>query len=255
MLIMTSLPTDSPFCFSDGSCLGIPGPCGTGGLVFMPEHRHLLESLKLGTTGSGTPEDDDKNQRPSNAHGGERRPARGFDDEPTPRAQSGKLADGPLAVYTGLLTEGEGSNNIAELWGPAMLLQLLEWHEKTTGEAHGGPIAIFTDSQLTIDIIRYRARPKANAELAHAVRRLIRVRGHRNSIAIYWVPGHADVAENEMVDELANWGAEQSQNGVGINVAQAIANNRYLPDGQSPYHYHKLNPMTQCVNVTGSRGP
>ena len=60
---------------------------------------------------------------------------------------------------------------------------------------------------------------------------------------------------NEMVDELANWGAEQSQNGVGINVAQAIANNRYLPDGQRPYHYHKLKPVTQCVNGTASRGP
>ena len=177
----------------------------------MPEHRHLLESLKLGTTGSGTPEDDDKNQRPSNAHGGVRRPARGLGDKPTAWAQNGKLAEGPLAVYTGLLTEGEGSYNIAELGPPGLLCFCSSWNgtRKQPAKPTEGPLlAIFTDSQLTIDIIRYKARPKANADLArdHAVRRLIRVRGYRNSIAIYWVPGHADVAENEVVDELANGG-------------------------------------------------
>ena len=94
------------------------------------------------------------NRQLPNAHGA-RRPAHGLGDGSTARSRDGTLAEGPLAVFTWLLTEGEGSNNIAELWGPAMLLQLLERHEETTGKAHGGPIAIFTVSQLTIDILRY----------------------------------------------------------------------------------------------------
>ena len=34
--IMASLPPNTAICFLDGSCPGNPGPCGTGGLVFMP---------------------------------------------------------------------------------------------------------------------------------------------------------------------------------------------------------------------------
>ena len=184
----------------------------------MPEHRHLLPSRADDQDGlAGLPPD-------------------------TSEASPAGGAQGPLAAFTGLLADGEGSNNIAELWGPAMLIQLLEWHEAKTGTCHTGPIAIFIDSQLTIDICMHIARPKANRELARAVRRVVRTRNRKNTVFLYWIAGHADIPENDMVDKCAKKGARQAAAGVGMEVSLGPSHGAYLPLGQAPFQYHRLQP-------------
>ena len=219
--LISSMSADTAIGFTDGSAIPNPGPCGTGVVLYMPEHHHLITSTNLSSdaTGDGIP-----SLRAS-------LPVLG-------NAESG----GPLAAYTGLLVEGKGSNNIAELWGPAMLIQLLEWYELSTGKNHTGPIAIFIDSQLTINICMYKARPKSNTKLAHTVRRIVDRRGRSNVIYMFWIAGHVDLEENELVDGCAKLGAKQAQQELGMNVELAIAGEQFLPPGQAPYSYHSLPP-------------
>jgi ribonuclease HI len=230
--LVKAMAPEAAIGFTDGSAIPNPGPCGTGVVLYMPEHRHWLASAH----DPALPNTTDTNQNAA--------PAK------SPSEDEG-LATGPLAAFTGLVNEGEaseGSNNIAEMWGPAMLIQLLEWHERKTGKRHSGPIAIFIDSQLalTIDIIRYKARPKLNSRLAHAVRRLVTRRNQTNSvyIALYWLAGHADIVENDMVDGCAKRGARMARDRPGdcMDIEHSITSECFLPPGQAPFNYHTLPP-------------
>jgi ribonuclease HI len=220
--LIRSLPPSTAICFTDGSAIPNPGPCGTGVLVYLPEHRYLLNfpnppSLALSQVGP---------------------PLNRQDHPPDTR----RKAAGPLAAYAGLIVEGEGSNNIAELWGPPMAIQLLEWHERQTGKQHMGPIAIFIDSQLTIDICRYKSRPKSNILLCHASRRVVGERKLRNALYMYWLAGHADIEPNDKVDVIAKRGAVQAANGVGLKVDVCRATSNFLPPDQPPYLFDGLPP-------------
>jgi exonuclease III/ribonuclease HI len=229
--LINMMSPDSAIGFTDGSAIPNPGPCGTGVVLYMPTHRHLLPSIYTDHTEAsltstvGT--EDGQAARPDSA---------------TVAPADAEETDGPLSAFTGLIGEGAGTNNLAELWGPAMLIQLLEWKENQTGCTHTGPIAIFIDSQLTIDICLYKARPAANKRLAHAVRRVVRTRGRKNPLFIYWLAGHADIKENELVDGKAKMGSKQAADGGGMVVAASIAANNYLPPQQAPYRYHALPP-------------
>ena len=223
--LVQSMVPEAAIGFTDGSAIPNPGPCGTGAVLYMPEHRHLLASAHTTVLTSATA------PHPATA--------------PVCRVEGPVM--GPLASFTGLANAGdasEGSNNIGELWGPAMLIQLLEWHEAKTGTRHTGPIAIFIDSQLTIDVLRYKARPKANTGLVHAVRQIIRRRNQFSPVFLYWIAGHADVVENDMVDGCAKRGARMAKHRPGdcMDIKRSQTSLRFLPPSQAPYLYHALPP-------------
>ena len=88
----------------------------------------------------------------------------------------------------------------------------------------------------------YKARPKSNTKLAHTVRRIVDRRGRSNVIYMFWIAGHVDLEENELVDGCAKLGAKQAQQELGMNVELAIAGEQFLPPGQAPYSYHSLPP-------------
>ena len=70
----------------------------------------------------------------------------------------------------------------------------------------------------------------------------MRTRGRKNPLFIYWLAGHADIKENELVDGKAKMGSKQAADGGGMVVAVSIAANNYLPPQQAPYRYHALPP-------------
>ena len=90
-----------------------------------------------------------------------------------------EVTDGPLSAYPRLIGEREGSNNLAELWGPAILIQLL------TGMRPRRAVPVFIDSQLTIDICLHKSRPTAN-KLAACTRsqKVVRTRRGKNAVFI-----------------------------------------------------------------------
>ena len=212
--LFRQVPDDAAVAITDGSSIPNPGPCGTGVILFLPENRQELRRLcgEAAADPAGQP-----------AH------------EPGTRVQHGRT--GPLCAYIGL---GEGTNNIAELWGPALAIKLLRWHEGNTGKRHRGPLYIFIDSKLTIDICRYRARPKVNTRLGHIVRKLTYDCNETNTIHMHWIAGHADIAVNEMVDALAKRGASLSAAGQGVDAQRASEAGLFLPPGQAPYQYYNL---------------
>lgn len=212
--LFRQVPDDAAVAITDGSSIPNPGPCGTGVILFLPENRQELRRLcgEAAADPAGQP-----------TH------------EPGTRVQHGRT--GPLCAYIGL---GEGTNNIAELWGPALAIKLLRWHEGNTGKRHRGPLYIFIDSKLTIDICRYRARPKVNTRLGHIVRKLTYDCNETNTIHMHWIAGHADIAVNEMVDALAKRGASLSAAGQGVDAQRASEAGLFLPPGQAPYQYYNL---------------
>ena len=96
---------------------------------------------------------------------------------------------------------GIATNNAAELDG---IQNALAMACLTPGDL---PIYIFVDNRLAIDIAIGRARPTWCKERASEVRELIDQLSLARSIYFFWVPGHADVAGNELADKAAKLGA------------------------------------------------
>ena len=248
---------NSVVIFTDGSANPNPGPCGAGVALFMPQHRGQLRTLWEDHTTSAK-----KGSRPPS---GVSPPVSPFnstlpdwytsseEDSGTPTPfypplqVTGLLATkvrtqaphfhGPLVAYSGILREnGEGTNNIGEIWAVGMALDLLAWHETQTGEKHQGPIYVFSDSQLTIDLLTYKARPRANQTLIHRVRAQLYWRNITNPVHMYWVAGHVGVFENELADNQAELGSAQAATGHGLwEKATLAAGAPLLPPNQTPY--------------------
>ena len=151
---------------------------------------------------------------------------------------------GPLAAHTGILREeGEGTNNIGELWAVGMALELLKWEETHSGSPHTGPIYIFTDSQLIIALLTYRACPKINHKLVHRVRAALYQRNLTNQVHLYWVAGHVGVHGNELADQQAERGSSQAAEGVGLWEQNTLNHqSTMLPINQEPFNLNESPP-------------
>lgn len=124
--------------YTDGACIGNPGPSALGYLVIWPDGR---------------------------------------------QAQKGE----PL---------GHGTNNTAEL---TAILRVLEMLDGATA-----PVTIHTDSAYAIGVLTRGWKAKANQALIRTIKlALSRV----EKVELRKVAGHAGVAENELVDDLARTAA------------------------------------------------
>ena len=98
------------------------------------------------------------------------------------------------------------SNNEAELWVILLALRALSAHHVEDAKSFPN-VQIFTDSMYAMNMILGEWIPRCNFELiAEAQTALQRLRACAN-VNILWVPGHAEVPENDMADLLAKRGA------------------------------------------------
>jgi len=87
---------------------------------------------------------------------------------------------------------GEGTNNIAELM--AILRGLEEVRDRTR------PVVVYSDSAYSIGLLTQNWKAKANTQLVEKLRALVR---QFKDVRFVKVAGHAGIALNERVDELA----------------------------------------------------
>jgi ribonuclease HI len=95
---------------------------------------------------------------------------------------------------------GRATNNIAEL---TAILRVLE-----TVIDSQAKIIIHTDSSYSIGVLTENWKAKANVELIHTLRIMLRKYRHAT---LKKVKGHAGIPDNEMVDKLARKAAEMQQ--------------------------------------------
>ena len=126
---------------------------------------------------------------------------------------------------------GQGTNNLGELWAIGAALDLL-----TRLPTPGRPyfLHVFSDSQFAIDVIQGSSCSWEHADLIYNIRaklyRLI-ASGIAKGMLISWVPGNAEVQENEHVDDLAKRGARLSQKKQRlINIPLCLQNGIFAPD-------------------------
>jgi ribonuclease HI len=87
---------------------------------------------------------------------------------------------------------GEGTNNIAELMAILRGLQHVKDRSK--------PVVVFSDSAYSIGLLTKAWKPKKNVELIDELRALCRT---FSDLRFVKVAGHAGIALNERVDQLA----------------------------------------------------
>ena len=72
-----------------------------------------------------------------------------------------------------------------------------------------GDVLILSDSILALNIAKGNYRSKKNPTLALCLFRLFQGLRRQSNVKLEWVPGHVQIAGNEMADDLARQGAEQ----------------------------------------------
>ncbi len=92
---------------------------------------------------------------------------------------------------------GENTNNFAELTAVKMALTCLKGAKIPAGQN----IAILTDSKYVHGLFTSSWQAKANSELVSEIKMLLK---NWPKARFHWVPGHAGVEGNEIVDALAN---------------------------------------------------
>ena len=88
---------------------------------------------------------------------------------------------------------GKATNNIAELTAIKVALESI----KTTDI----PIQIHTDSKYSIGVLTNPSwNPKKNKEMIHSIKTIM---SNFKKIDLFWVKGHSNSEENNIVDQLA----------------------------------------------------
>lgn len=111
-----------------------------------------------------------------------------------------KLADGTTTEAKEYL--GRGTNNVGELSGIGLALDLLDAAEI----APNAPVVVFTDSQYSFGVLAKNWKAKKNTELILGLRARLKA---RPGVRLDWVAGHVGIPENERADRLAVMAIEQ----------------------------------------------
>jgi ribonuclease HI len=153
--LIASFTNDTIICFTDGSCLGNPGPCGAAAVLFpsMKEHPTVYTQRKAAL--------------------------------------------------------GQGTNNVGELWGVSLALDLIQELKSTK------PTVILTDSKYAIGMLTKEWKPSTNVELISYLKRRLEA---FPSIKILWVAGHCGTQGNEQVDVLACAAMKESMAGTNART-------------------------------------
>jgi len=88
---------------------------------------------------------------------------------------------------------GEGTNNIAELTAIVRGLEMVEDRAR--------PVFVYSDSQLSINLLTLNWKPKVNVELVMSLRALCK---KFSNLKFVKVLAHSGITNNERVDQLAN---------------------------------------------------
>lgn len=102
-----------------------------------------------------------------------------------------------ICTYTAPI--GQADNNAGEIFAMGMVLEHFN-NSKNCNNIH-----IYTDSSLLCGAIQEGWSVGNNTPLLHHIRRLLR--NYNGTYKIHWVPGHSDIAQNEIADKLAGAGA------------------------------------------------
>merc|ERR1712154_737292 len=80
---------------------------------------------------------------------------------------------------------GQGTNNIGELYGIHLALDIISQNEEYV--ARNSKIRIMTDSKYTVGSLTLNWKPKKNKELISWVKRKLANRSREHKVCIYWV--------------------------------------------------------------------
>ena len=103
--------------------------------------------------------------------------------------------------HLGSRSLGRSTNNAAELEAIQDATAFL------LGKTGPGPIYIFSDNRLAIQVAMGRACPEWAAAVSQTIRDNITALVASRAVHLMWVPGHADVPGNEVADKLAKLGS------------------------------------------------
>ena len=122
---------------------------------------------------------------------------------------------------------GQGTNNLGELWGLGMALQMAR--ARVTAHPHKHErLYLFTDSQFSLGIITSGWRSRTHSALAKMLK--LMVRDFPIPVTIAWVPAHCGIDSNERADKLADRGALTSaKHGQDVNTASDFTTGNFIP--------------------------
>ena len=110
-------------------------------------------------------------------------------------------SDNAIFSHLSARSLGHGTNNAAELEAIRDATSFL------AREGGSDPTYIFTDNRLAMRVAMGRVTPDWAAQLSRAIQaNIIALAAHRK-VYFLWVPGHADVAGNDVADRLAKLGS------------------------------------------------
>ena len=115
----------------------------------------------------------------------------------------------PYWDHESSVTLGHGTNNLGELWGLGMPLQMAKDRVLSHPDLYNH-LHIFTDSQFSLGIVTDGWSSHSHPDLAKKIKFLVRHFPIPTTIA--WVPAHCGIVSNERADELGNRGAIISDN-------------------------------------------
>lgn len=105
-------------------------------------------------------------------------------------------------MYSSEFISPHASNNEAELCGLRSVLQAL------LGIPALPPAQVFIDSQYALNSALGKTTPRAHQALINEIQTLLTSLRRRTPTTLFWVPGHAQVPEQELTDLLAKRGAK-----------------------------------------------
>jgi ribonuclease HI len=122
---------------------------------------------------------------------------------------------------------GHGTNNLGELWGLGMALQMAKERVLSHPNLYNH-LYIFTDSQFSLGIVTEGWRSRSHPDLAMKLKLL--VRHFPIPITIAWVPAHCGIDSNERADELADRGAITSgKKGADVDPSSDFTSSNFVP--------------------------
>ncbi len=119
-------------------------------------------------------------------------------------------------------SEKSDSGSVPETTNNRMELQAIIEALKWVGEAYPHKaVKILSDSQLSINVLSGKWRPRKNLDLIHAAGELIHGFGS-GTVALEWVRGHDFSLENNIADSLAYEAAQRGSSGTSMRRLRSL---------------------------------
>jgi ribonuclease HI len=115
---------------------------------------------------------------------------------------------------------GVHSNNVAELWVIWLAIYTIKKRKIKKDMNIIETINFFTDSEYVFNTFTARNNPRKHMELITWICNEITILRRQNyEIKWFWIPGHVNIQQNEMVDKSAKEAAEESKsNPIPFNI-------------------------------------